>query len=451
VTDAPPIQYARTSDGVDIAYWTYGSGPPLVLMPILIASHVQLDWSIPGRASAFERLAQGATVVRYDPRGMGMSDREATDFTVETALADLVAVIDRLGLDRFAIMNQQLTGNTGLAFAARNPDRVSGLIHRIVLLPAEQRDATWRRMALISPLAEQDWELYTEIYGRLITGWRDEGGMSLGELIRASHTPQSYAAIIPAAIARPEEYLNQITRPVLLLHRLGDQDEGALARRLAGITSNCQVVAIPNFAGFGLAITPAGPYPNEVGLAAVLDFIAAPETATVEVHVDTGLRTVLFTDLVDHTRMMTRLGDEKGRDVLREHERITRQVLKEHGGTEVKTMGDGFMASFNSVTKGVECAIDLQRAFAQPSEEPVAIRIGLNAGEPIAEEGDLFGATVILAARIAAAAGPGEILVSDVIRQLVTGKGFVFKDRGEFVLKGFEEPVRAFEVSWMPS
>ncbi|MCH7616712.1 MAG: adenylate/guanylate cyclase domain-containing protein, partial [Chloroflexi bacterium] len=150
-----------------------------------------------------------------------------------------------------------------------------------------------------------------------------------------------------------------------------------------------------------------------------------------------------------HTEMMSRLGDERGRDVLREHETITRDVLKQHAGTEVKTMGDGFMASFSSVTKAVECSIALQRAFAErKSDEPLNVRVGLNAGEPIEEDGDLFGATVILASRIAAKADGGEILVADTIRGLCSGKGFLFADRGEFVAKGFEEPVRLYEVRW---
>ena len=160
------------------------------------------------------------------------------------------------------------------------------------------------------------------------------------------------------------------------------------------------------------------------------------------------VRTVLFTDLVGHTEMMSRLGDERGRAVLREHERITREVLKANGGTEVKTMGDGFMASFGCVTKAVECAIALQRAFAEREGEPLNVRVGLNAGEPIEEDGDLFGATVILASRIAAKAEGGEILVADTVRGLCSGKGFLFADRGEFVAKGFEEPVRVYEVRW---
>jgi class 3 adenylate cyclase len=167
------------------------------------------------------------------------------------------------------------------------------------------------------------------------------------------------------------------------------------------------------------------------------------------------LRTVLFTDVVAHTEMMSRLGDEKGRELLREHERITREVLKAHGGTEVKTMGDGFMASFGSVTRAVECAVALQKAFEERNSDvgarhasPLRVRCGLNAGEPIEEDGDLFGATVILASRIAAKAAGGEILVADTVRGLCSGKGFLFSDRGEFVAKGFEEPVRVFEVRW---
>jgi class 3 adenylate cyclase len=163
-------------------------------------------------------------------------------------------------------------------------------------------------------------------------------------------------------------------------------------------------------------------------------------------------RTVLFTDLVGHTEMMSRLGDAQGRAVLREHERITRKVLKAHGGIEVKTMGDGFMASFGSVTKAVECAVALQKAFEAQNQEPgtenLSVRVGLNAGEPIEEDGDLFGATVILASRIAARAEGGEILVADTVRGLCSGKGFPFSDRGEFTAKGFEEPVRVYEALW---
>jgi len=153
-------------------------------------------------------------------------------------------------------------------------------------------------------------------------------------------------------------------------------------------------------------------------------------------------------DLEGSTALTERLGDTAARELLREHERITREALKAHGGAEIKTMGDGFMASFGSATQALECAMALQRAFATHNEtaaEPVQVRVGMNAGEPIEENEDLFGTTVNMAARIAGQAKGGEIFVSDVVRQLVAGKGFSFVDRGDTTLKGFGEPIRLYE------
>jgi class 3 adenylate cyclase len=164
-----------------------------------------------------------------------------------------------------------------------------------------------------------------------------------------------------------------------------------------------------------------------------------------------GLVTILFTDMEGSTALTQRVGDAKAREVLRAHERIVREALRAHGGSEVKTMGDGFMASFSSATRALECAVAMQRAFAahnEAAEEPIRVRIGLNAGEPIAEEADLFGTAANLAARIAAQAAGGEILVANVVRELAAGKGFLFADRGDVALRGFEDPVRLFEVQW---
>jgi adenylate cyclase len=137
--------------------------------------------------------------------------------------------------------------------------------------------------------------------------------------------------------------------------------------------------------------------------------------------------------------------------VLRTHNRIVRDALKAHTGSEIKHTGDGIMASFASATRALECAIAIQRAFAEHSEsaeEPIRVRVGLNAGEPIAEEADLFGTAVQLAARICARADPGEILAPIVVRELAAGKGFLFSDLGAIALRGFEDPVRLYEVRW---
>jgi class 3 adenylate cyclase len=235
--------------------------------------------------------------------------------------------------------------------------------------------------------------------------------------------------------------LPRVKAPTLVMHRREVYSTSlSVARAFAADIPDAQVVEVE-----GQSWSPW--VQDEDAVLGAIDEFLGEEVWAMEA-LPAGLLTVLFTDLVGHTEMMSRLGDDRGRDVLREHERITREVLKANGGTEVKTMGDGFMASFGSVSKAVECAIALQRAFADHEGESLSVRVGLNAGEPIEEDGDLFGATVILASRIAAKADGGEILVADTVRGLCSGKGFLFSDRGEFVAKGFEEPVRIYEVSW---
>jgi class 3 adenylate cyclase len=165
-----------------------------------------------------------------------------------------------------------------------------------------------------------------------------------------------------------------------------------------------------------------------------------------------GLVTILFTDIEGSTTLTQHLGDAKAQDLLRSHNTIVREALKAHGGSEIKHTGDGIMASFVSVSGALGCAIAIQRAVAARAEEhpdiPLRVRIGLNAGEPVAEDEDLFGTAVQLAARVCAQAQPGEILIPEGVRHLVAGKGFLFSDRGDVVLRGFEDPVRLYEVRW---
>jgi Adenylate cyclase, family 3 (some proteins contain HAMP domain) len=234
----------------------------------------------------------------------------------------------------------------------------------------------------------------------------------------------------------------QVNVPALVTHQRDDKVVPLeFAKRLASCLANSRFLSVDGDA----AVPWHGGSTQEV-LDAVIEFCELPLRRDAD-RKQSHLRTVLFTDLIGHTEMMSRLGDESGRAVLREHERITREILKQYDGTEVKTMGDGFMASFGSVARAVECAVALQQAFARREGESISVRVGLAAGEPIEEDGDLFGATVILASRIAAKAEAGEILVANAVRELCAGKGFLFSDRGEFVAKGFEDPVRLFQAS----
>ncbi len=164
---------------------------------------------------------------------------------------------------------------------------------------------------------------------------------------------------------------------------------------------------------------------------------------------DSGLRAIMFTDLVGSTEVSSREGDGKALELLAHHDRIVREALSTYGGREVKHTGDGIFASFNYVSRAVECAQEIQRAFGGPANGESAVgrvRIGISAGEPVSQHEDLFGAAVNLASRICAHAEPGQILVSSAVRELSVGKLIQFQDRGPIALKGFDDPVRLFEV-----
>jgi class 3 adenylate cyclase len=167
---------------------------------------------------------------------------------------------------------------------------------------------------------------------------------------------------------------------------------------------------------------------------------------------ESPFRTILFTDMEGSTATTQSIGDAGTMELLHTHDAIIRRALTAWGGREVKHMGDGIMGCFDSVTSGVECARAIQKGFASHNlanaEMPIRVRVGLSAGEPVEQHRDLFGAAVQMAARICRLAEPERILVSNVVRELAIGKQFVFEDRGETILRGFNEPVRLHEVKW---
>jgi class 3 adenylate cyclase/pimeloyl-ACP methyl ester carboxylesterase len=446
----PLLQYAMTSDGVGIAYWTMGEGQALVIPPIIVSSHLELEWQIVSRRAVYEGLAHGVRVVRYDCRGMGMSQRDVLDFSIDAAIEDLEAVRSRLGLERFSLLRLPSSGDVALAYAARYPDRVANLIiwegHSV---PDDRDKVRADQLEAIEPVIDRHWDLYVRIRARINAGWDGSNAPIIEDILRATHTPAS-AKAMNAAIREsdPSQYLGEIKAPTLVLYRLGNRSREDAGRMFASRIAGAQLVVVRDPA--------IGPFPNEAGVDAMLDFLSPervywwqPENR--ENALGSGLRVILFTDLENHTPMMQRLGDEQGREVLREHEIITREALAAYGGSEVKTMGDSFMASFGSATRALECAVAIQKAFADrnaTTAEPLSVRVGLSAGEPIAEDEDLFGTSVILASRIAGQAKGGEIVLANVVRELAAGKGFLFGDRGEAKLRGFDEPVRLYELRW---
>ncbi len=439
------MQYAMASDGVRIAYGTAGDGPTLLRVPSLPFSHSQREWE---RGSEFYgQLAEKWTVVQMDPRGTGLSERNIDDFSLETRLLDIEAVLDNLGAGPVALHGIGWSGPLVVTYAVRHPERVSHLI----LDDSHARTEDLMNIPQIRALDQLtgQWDTFLEYLVYMIYGYGREEAAPIVEHMRACVSPEGAQLIFESARGDDvSELLPMVTQPTLVVQHeaMTEQSEGA-ARELAALVPNARLVMIEGQAADG-----TGRIIHAIAdlLGTEHDHTTPPPPATAPATAS-GVRTILFTDLVSHTEMMSRLGDEKGRVVLREHEDVTRRLLNEHGGDEVKSMGDGFMASFGSVTKGVKCAIELQRAFARYSEtgdEPLTVRVGLNVGEPIEDGGDLFGATVIMASRIAAKAEAGEILVANAVRELSAGKGFLFADRGDFVAKGFEESVRVYEVRW---
>jgi len=193
----------------------------------------------------------------------------------------------------------------------------------------------------------------------------------------------------------------------------------------------------------------------EVDLSAVEAFLGrvadpAPALAGMKTIIDPAMRAIMFTDIVDSTAMTERLGDVRAVEMVRAHDALVRRALKNKGGREVKHTGDGIMASFDDVAAAVDCARAIQQAFDAfnlASQEKLQVRIGLDAGEPVADSNDLFGTTVQMAARLCQSADPDTILVSRAVSEFLLD-GFQIADLGPRILKGFAQPVRAFEVNW---
>lgn len=444
----PSIQYVRTADGVRIACWELGEGAPFIVLPSMPFTHARLEWEIPECRDWYQRLSQGRRLVRYDSRGFGLSDRRVPDFSLEAHILDLEAVVDRLGLGTFALFASGDSGMVAIAYAARHPEHVSHLLLWHSWARRADVSQTPHTRALLAALMEQEWDIYTDAAARALIGPGDEERWrQFAAFYRECATAEVLRQLVPVVYAWDVSSLvSQVAAPVLVLSRRKMAAVGVgIAMDLATSFHDARLVLLEGHSPFpwigaDVALT----------LRAVSGFLGEEELSpTAPRH--RGSVTILFTDMESSTPLTGRLGDEGAQELVRAHNRIVREALRRHAGTEIKHTGDGIMASFGSAGEALECAIYIQKAFAahnQSAETPFRVRIGLNAGEPVEEESDLFGTSVQLAARIRDTALPGEILVSNVVRELVAGKEFLFSDRGHAAMKGFEEPIRLFELHY---
>lgn len=442
------VGFVTTPDHVRIACSSQGDGPPLVFVRGWF-SHLELLWDDPLFRAYFEALAQHFTVARFDMRGDGLSDHHVPKIDLAGMVIDLQTVITSLGDQKVVLYGQCFGGPAAIAYTAAHPERVERLIldgtyadGRTIAPPERQkrilgtlRDLPEAGLAFMSNMSHPNPAPTKFRSSYLRDGWLyKENALQLYKLgFRVNVT-----ALLP-----------RIHTPTLVLHRTGTRAiPFRLGRALASSINGARFVALE-----GQAHNAWDEHPR-VALDAVGEFLGVrftyETTAGPPLARQAGALTILFTDMEASTPMTQRLGDARAQTLVREHNAIVREALGNHLGDEIKHTGDGIMASFESPSHAIECAISIQRAMAVRSDDasPLRVRIGLNAGEPVVEEQDLFGTAVQLAKRVCDAGNPCDILVTNVVRELCAGKGFLFSDRGIADLKGFDEPVRLYEVLW---
>ena len=448
------IHFAHTSDGVSIAYCSMGQGMPLLAISGWM-SHLELDLETPYGEAFVEGLSDGGRrrLIRFDMRGSGLSDRNVKDISVPARVRDIEAVVDHLGLDRVAIFAWSMNGPPAIIYAAEHPEKVSHLILYGTFAHQEHADREPLGRALVD-LVRADWRIGSRA---IVEFEHPEADKDVADWInryqREAASAEVAAALLEEALFNVDvrEYLPKLTMPTLVLHRRDDQAfPAACGRELASLMPHAHFVPLPGNVHL--------PFLGDVAAIfdAVNDFLSSKDHHDEEhgsrMRVAPGLQIILFTDMEGSTSLTQRLGDAAAQEMVRTHNTIVRDGLRAHEGSEIKHTGDGIMAAFSSASGAIECAIAIQKACERDVEAhpdaPVRVRIGLNAGEPVAEGEDLFGTAVQMAARIAARAEAGQILVSDVVRQLAAGKGFLFSEEGDVVLRGFDDPVRLYRVGW---
>ncbi|TML95273.1 MAG: adenylate/guanylate cyclase domain-containing protein [Actinobacteria bacterium] len=427
----PETRYAKSGD-VNIAYQVVGDGPTdLVYVPGWV-SNVELIWEKPKPTRFLERLASFSRLILFDKRGTGMSDRVSNGRlpTLEERMDDVRAVLDAVGSKRAALVGHSEGGSMSLLFAATYPERARALVLiGVFARRIRTDDYPWapsleERLETIETV-ERDWGV-----GLDITEMAPHEDPALLEwystCLRRSASPGAAAALLRMnSQIDTRHVLPTIQIPTLVIHRTADRDvtvdEG---RWIADQIPGARFVELPG----DEHLVWAGD--QDALLAQIEEFLTGTRSAQ---QYDRVLSTVLFTDIVGSTERARALGDRAWREVLDEHHTRVRNVLDQHRGLEVDTAGDGFFASFDGPARGIRAACAIRDGVRQLGLE---IRAGLHTGECELLRDKIGGIAVHTGARVAAAAEPGEVLVSSTVKDLVAGSGIVFADRGERELKG---------------
>jgi class 3 adenylate cyclase len=448
----PAIQFIKRKDGVKIAYTTFGKGPYLVYTPPWV-SNLSDIFENQFQYRFFEQLSRKMTVVTYDKHGCGQSDRDRKNFDIEAELFDLSTVMDQIKPKKAILMGLGCSGPVSLEYTSHHPENVTSVVLCGSFANGPTVGKKEVRSALIS-LVKASWGLGSKtIYELFNPGASAEELNAFAKFQRESCSPEIAAKLMEFTfLANVSNLLSSFEKPTLILHREGDKTIPIQhGRQLA--------MGIPNSTFKVLKGNVHLPWcgnSNEI-IEEILEFVDArepiPRTESAEAMDDENNEvvkqaTIVFTDIVSSTELVTKLGDAKARELFRKHDKIIRSQIGKYKGKELQSLGDGFMLSFDSASAAIKCTCKIQREITKnlPS---IKIRIGINAGEVVLKEGKHpFGQAVVIASRIVSKANGDEILVSDVIKHLTSGSIFTFGDKGSFEFKGIDGSVKLHEISW---
>jgi class 3 adenylate cyclase len=430
----PKTHYARSGD-VRIAYQVVGEGPfDLVFVPGFI-SNLDAAWEEPYRARVWTRLAAFSRLIMFDKRGTGLSDRTVGVPTLEERMDDVRAVMDAVGSQQAALFGISEGGAMSVLFAATYPERIRALVlygayghFRSWVLPPDRIEAALERM-------EKDWGT-GESLGLFAPSVASEETFKLS-WARSERLGASPSAVV--ALMRMNSdidirpILPSIRVPTLIIHRRGDVRVNVEAGRfMARQIPDAKYVELP---GSDHLLWTGD---TERVLGEVEEFLTGSRSA---VESDRVLATVLFTDIVNSTKRAETIGDRAWHDVLDRHNALVRQEILRHRGREVRTLGDGFLATFDGPARSIRCALAINEGVQALG---LQVRAGLHTGEVEMADDDLSGIAVHIASRVATMAKPGQVLVSNTVRDLVAGSNIRFHDEGCHPLKGLSESVRLF-------
>ncbi|MGZ6954829.1 MAG: alpha/beta fold hydrolase [Acidimicrobiia bacterium] len=449
----PETKYARTADGLRLAYQQWGEGPPVLIIPPLV-SNVEVGWEHPNYRRVDDFFGRHLQCALFDKRGVGLSDRPDEQPTLEQRIGDIITILDVLEWDRASLVGLSEGGVMSQLFAAEHPERIDRLVLGDTFLSPRYWHLVPDHLEPGDPPLKTPAET-VEAFETLVEGWPENTEYFLnwfvpsqvhdpvsfrwfGRLQRLSASPRDFARQVESVMRidagdAPE----RITAPTMVSHVKGDRVlHVAMGRVLADVIPGARYVEYDGEDHFPWLMDN---WREQCDVS--IEFLSGTAPVAVTTR---RFATVLFTDIVGSTRRSAELGDARWREILDRHDRLTHGLVDEHGGRIVKSTGDGLLAVFDVPSQGVECGTAMCRAL---SDIDVPIRAGVHAGEiEVHDDGDVSGIAVNLAARVEQAAADGELWASSTVRDMMLGGAAGFEERGEHELKGIDGAWKLFAV-----